>query len=182
MCIHGYTYIHYIYIYIYMYMCIYIYIYIYVDVFILPCGVLSCGLPLRILWVFPAGLSLRVLLCKTRELAKILPAEVRCYLFVKEVSPETPDVTPMSHLTADAVLFVNVLRETPDVTPCHTSPPQGVLLLVCISTLKHCKAIADVYSNIELTRMQHPCSERGGSQLLHLGPGALQPRKRTHGL
>ena len=32
----------------------------------------------------------------------------------------------MSHLTADAVLFVHVARGTPYVTPCHTSLTQGV--------------------------------------------------------
>ena len=33
----------------------------------------------------------------------------------------------MSHLTADAVSFVHVVRETPDVTPCRTSPPMPFL-------------------------------------------------------
>ena len=45
-----------------------------------------------------------------------------------DVSSEAHDAqcNTMSHLTAHAVLFVQVSREAPDGTPCHTSPPQGV--------------------------------------------------------
>ena len=45
----------------------------------------------------------------------------------KDVSRETPDVTPCRTSPPMPFSFGHVSREMPDVTPCRTSPPQGMV-------------------------------------------------------
>ena len=47
----------------------------------------------------------------------------------KDVSHDTPDVTPGCTSPPMPVFRTRLPRKTPDVAPCHTSPPQGVTLV-----------------------------------------------------
>ena len=104
---------------VYVHMCICAYLYICISVYVYVCiYIYICICVYVCVWAQPR-----------RCLAKVATYSlwrggVTC-LF-KDVSHETPDVTPCRTSPPMPFLRTRVLREAPDVTPCHTSPPQGV--------------------------------------------------------
>jgi len=76
-------------------------------------------------WVLWFSLQRKQAMAQARNL---LHSEARCYNHMSRLGclAGSGRCNIMSHLTAEAISFVNnVFRGTPDVRPCHTSPPAG---------------------------------------------------------